>query len=238
MTKKADIREVSITSHIIETVSYDEFIGDLEAEVVNRHRLDVAGRFIEERANADGSGSSRLEIFDQVVHGQARVDDVFDDQDIFVDDGGREIAGQANDPRALGACAVRRDGKEIDDQRQIDVTGEIGKKEITSAQNADQDEIFVLIVLGDLRTEFLDTGMDLFLSKQDLEGRVFEDRHDDISLCGGLGACGPLLNRRITRRQRIFVGKRNEGNGGSDRRKQGRKRGVRLEVGIEKRRQK
>lgn len=226
MTKKADVREVSITSHIIESVSDDKFVGDLEAEVVNCDGLDVAGRFIEERADADRTGFSCLEIFDQVVHGQACVDDIFDDEDIFVDDGGREVAGQANDPRALGACAVRRDRKKVDDQRQIDVTGEIGEEEVTSTQDADQDEIFVLVVLGDLRTEFLDAGMDLFLGEQDLEGRVFEDRHDDISLCGGLGACGPLLNRRVTRRQRIFVSKRNEGKGGSDRRKQGSQRRV------------
>ena len=78
----ADVRQVAVVVGVVEAVADDKFVGDLEAAHVGLVALRVPCRLVEEGDGRDGRGIARAEELAQVLHREAGVDDVFDDDDV------------------------------------------------------------------------------------------------------------------------------------------------------------
>src|SRR5579862_4409061 len=87
----ADERQIPVALGEVEPVADDEAVLDREPEVVDLHRHARPGGLVEERADPDAPRLPRAKQVHQVRDGQARVDDVLDQQDVLVIDGAREV---------------------------------------------------------------------------------------------------------------------------------------------------
>lgn len=80
----ADAGEVAVLALVVHAVADDEFVFDFEAYVVGLDGGGAAGLFVEEDDGAEGLG---LEVVDEAVahagEGEAGVEDVVDEQDVF-----------------------------------------------------------------------------------------------------------------------------------------------------------
>src|ERR1039458_902405 len=81
-----DERQVAMALGIVEPVADDEAIGDLEADVAGR-KVHLAPLGLgQQRAHLERARIARAEVAHQVLQGQARIDDVLDDQHVAVFD--------------------------------------------------------------------------------------------------------------------------------------------------------
>src|SRR5438105_2233269 len=70
--------EIAVTLGKIEAVAEHEVVLDLEAHEADGGGDDAPGRAVEQRASGDGAGLTPGQLVEQIGQGQARVDDVLD----------------------------------------------------------------------------------------------------------------------------------------------------------------
>ena len=106
--ENANVGQIAVQFGVIEAVADHEFVGDVEAQVVDaeRHRGVAPGRFVEEGADAHAGRLALAELGVQVGQGQAAVDDVFDDDDVLAGDVHIEVFEQSDHTTGMGAAAV------------------------------------------------------------------------------------------------------------------------------------
>src|SRR5581483_699839 len=91
-----------------------EPVRDLEAHVADVH-VDLApGGLGQEGADLQGGRLPGLQVPDEVGEGEARVDDVLDDEHVAALDVDVEVLQDPDDPRGVGRGAVARDRHEVD----------------------------------------------------------------------------------------------------------------------------
>ncbi len=158
---RPDEGEVAVAFGPVQPVADDEAIFDGEAEVVDGY-LDLGARwFVEESADLDARRAPGTEQLEEVGDGEARVDDVLDDEDVFAFDGAAEVLGDLDDAARAGAFTVATDAEELDAERGADSAGEVGGEDEAALEDADEDQAAVGVVFGDLLAELLDAGRDL-----------------------------------------------------------------------------
>ena len=126
-------------SRVIEAVADDELVLDLESDIFH---LDVdlaAARLAQQAGRAQRFRVARAKHVLQVAQCQARIDDVFDDNDVAALERRVEVFEQSNLARALRGRAVARDGDEVErDRARSNGTREIGKKDERALQDGDE----------------------------------------------------------------------------------------------------
>ncbi len=157
----ADVGEVAKAFAIVEAVAEHKMVFDGEADVVEGDFDDLVGGLVEEGADANAAWGAGAHIFDEIVHREACIDDIFDDEDVFVVDGDGEVGGHANDAAAAGARAVAGEAKEIADAGQVDVANEVGEEGKDALEDADDGEIQTFVITGNLRAEAGASGLDV-----------------------------------------------------------------------------
>lgn len=80
--QNADVGEIAVVICVIEAVADDELVRDLEAAHIGLVALGMARRLVQERDRRNGCGVPCAEELTQVLHGEARIDDVLDDDDM------------------------------------------------------------------------------------------------------------------------------------------------------------
>ena len=101
-----DARQGAVVFGVVEAITDNELVGNVET---NQGNLDInlgSGRLAKQRDNLDRRGTAGLEVRNQPAQGQARVDDVFDDQDVATKNVGVEVFEDPHDARRNGARAV------------------------------------------------------------------------------------------------------------------------------------
>src|SRR5690606_29238404 len=104
----------------------DELIGDVEADVLH---VDVDARRLrlaQEGRDLDAARAARAKVGQQPLQGQARVDDVLDDQHVAPGDITGEILEDAHHAGGLRAGAVGGDRHPVHLDLQVDLAGEVG----------------------------------------------------------------------------------------------------------------
>ncbi len=87
----ANVGQIAIALSVVHAVADDEQVGDGEADVVSVDFLDAAGRLIEQRRNAERLWVLLREELSEIGKGQAGVENVLNDEDIFaLDVAGRD----------------------------------------------------------------------------------------------------------------------------------------------------
>jgi len=77
-----DVGEVSVKAVVVEAVSDDEFIGDIESGEFAGDLGGSPGVFVEEDAGADGGGGLFFDGVADELEGLAGVEDVVDEDDM------------------------------------------------------------------------------------------------------------------------------------------------------------
>ena len=165
---EADVGEVAIALGVIHAKADDEEVGDGEADVV---RIDVflaAGGLVEEGGDAEALGVLLEEELAQIAEGEAGVEYVFHDEDVFAFDGLVEVLDELDCAGGAVALAVAGDGDKVKGGVNGDGAGEVGEEGSCALENADHDELFAFEVGGDLRAYFLDAGGNLLAGVEDL----------------------------------------------------------------------
>ena len=80
--QNAEIRQIAIVLREIETVADNEFVGNVEAAIVNFNVDFTARRLVEERADFDAVRLFVHEVINKVAHGRAGVDNVLNEQNV------------------------------------------------------------------------------------------------------------------------------------------------------------
>ena len=122
-----------------------------------------------------------LEIFQQVAHRRARIDDVLDDDEVLALDVVVEVLENLDGACRRRAVAIARCNHEIEMHGQVDGADEVRVEDGRALEDADAIDVFlrILVVLGDLRAEFRHLGLELFFRKVDLCDVVV---HHDVFL--------------------------------------------------------
>ena len=116
----ANDAQVPVELAVVEAVADDELVRDREADVVDRDLDEPPGRLVEQRADAQRARVLAAQVADQVVEGEAGVDDVLDDEDVASVDARREVLEDPDQARRLGRRpAVRGDLHEVDPDRDV-----------------------------------------------------------------------------------------------------------------------
>ena len=77
------IRKIAVLLGIVEPVSNDEFVRDLEAAVIDRNIAYTSVRLVKEGAKAHALRLSVLDKFKQAAECPAGIDDILDHQDVL-----------------------------------------------------------------------------------------------------------------------------------------------------------
>ena len=80
--QNAQVRQIAVMLREVQSVADNEFVGNFKAAVIDFHVDFAARRLVEQRADFDAGGLLVEEIIDEVIHCRARIDDVFDEQDV------------------------------------------------------------------------------------------------------------------------------------------------------------
>lgn len=86
-----NLRQVPELFGIVQSVADDEFVGDFDAAVVDGDVGKAAGGLAEDGADADTSGLTESKELLEMLQGQAGVDHVLDEEDMFAADVGVDV---------------------------------------------------------------------------------------------------------------------------------------------------
>src|SRR4051812_48931043 len=151
--KRSYIRQVAVALGVVQAVADGELVRDLEAHVA-RNDLDLAPfRLRQQRADLQRRGVARAEIPHQILQGQARVDDVLDDQHVAALDRRVEVLEDPHHAAGVGLRAVAGHGHEVDLDRDVDLAHQIAEEEHGALQDADEQQVAAVVVARDLGPE-------------------------------------------------------------------------------------
>jgi hypothetical protein len=162
----ADEWKVAKAFGVIEAVTDDEEIGDLEADVVRADRFPAARGLLEQNTDAEAQGVGGPEAGDDVAEGLASIEDVVDNEHITSTEVEPEFFGE-DQGAGLGVGAVARDAEKIKFDRQSEVTEQVGQKKDGTVEQGDNDEVGAGGVALDLSSEAAHLGGDLGPGEQD-----------------------------------------------------------------------
>src|SRR5688572_4222116 len=113
LAQDPDVGEVAVALRVIEPVADDEQVLDGKAQVIDLDLDLLSRRLVEERAQLDRGRIARHEVLLDVLHREACIDDVFDDEDMLALDGFLEVEGDLDDTRRVGLVAVALHTEEL-----------------------------------------------------------------------------------------------------------------------------
>src|SRR5258708_37887544 len=87
---------------VVQAVADDKAVGNLKAAIKHRNVRQPAHAAVEQRAHLQAARMAFVERAQQVTQGQARIDDVLDEQDVLAFDARIEILDDANQSRLTG----------------------------------------------------------------------------------------------------------------------------------------
>src|ERR1035437_5359609 len=167
--EKADEAEVSVHLPEVETIPHNERVRDFEADIAERDLDEAPGGLVEQGADLDGAWVLTLEIAEQVIQGQAGVDDVLNEQNISAIDWRAQILEDSYQAGRFGCrSAVARDFHEVDPQRQVDAPHQVRHEWQGTLEDTDERQFVAGIVGADLPSELGHPGLDLLFCQQHL----------------------------------------------------------------------
>jgi phosphatidylglycerol---prolipoprotein diacylglyceryl transferase len=163
--KNADVGQVTKAFLVIHPVADHEMVGYGERDIVGVDLLQAPRRLIQAGCDLQGFGFVLLQQFAQKNQGQARIQDVFDQDHVSPPDRSVQILNQSY--RAAGLYPlVARNGYEIERGLDRNTPGQVGKKDGRPLQHAYQQNSLSSKVVAYLRADFRHAGGDLLAPEQ------------------------------------------------------------------------
>ena len=137
----------------------------------------------QEGSDLQRGGLAALKVLHQVLEGQARVQNVLDDQHVATTDVDIQVLNDTHDARRLHTVAIARNSHEIDVGRQLDLAHQVAHKDNGAAQDRDQHQILTSVVARNLLAQARNDTFDILLRKQNLLDIRMLRSHDNPFLC-------------------------------------------------------
>ncbi len=191
--EEADVFYVAVDLGVVHAVADDEVVGDFEGDVVGLDGDEAAIGLVEAGGDLERGGFVLEHEAAEVGHGEAGVEDVFDEDDVLAFDGVVDVLDELDGAGGDAGAAVGGDGDEVEGGVDLDGAGEIGEEDGGAFEHADEDDGLAGVVGGDVLAEGGDAIGDLLLGDEDGHtrgGREFGGagghRHEGIAE-GSLG---------------------------------------------------
>ena len=131
--------------------------------------LDLRGRGLAERgADFHRGRAAGFKVGLEPGQGQAGVNDVLDDQDILAHEVRVQVLEDADNPRGLGAGAVGGNSHPVHGDVAVECPGEVCHDHHRPLEHTNNEDFTAFVVLVDLRSEFGDPVLDLFLGVENV----------------------------------------------------------------------
>ena len=176
---EADVRQVAVALGVVHAIADDKEVGDGESDIIGVDLFEAAGGLVKQGSDAERFWMLLEKQLAQVAEGEAGIENVFDDENVFALDGLVEIFDQLDCAGGAIAFAVAGGGDEIKGRVDLDGPGEIGKEGRGALEHADHDELFAVQVLGDLGAHFGDPVSNLLTGVEDLKAFIRDGSHAD-----------------------------------------------------------
>jgi hypothetical protein len=190
--KRPDEGEVAVALGVIEAVTDNEKIGNLESDVMGPDDFLSASGLFEENANPEAPGAGGTKPGHDSFEGLAGVEDVVDDEDVAATEIEPHFLGE-DEFAGLGFRAIAGDAKEIQFDWQGKVAEQIGEEEDRTVEEGDDDEFGAGGIALDLAREMANAGGDLGAGEQNA-GDVVPPAARDGSRPGGSEPVGAAFS--------------------------------------------
>src|SRR3970040_2417184 len=162
-----DIGKRAMPIRVIQAVSHDPQVGDVDHEVIDFHVLLETLTVPHQDAGLQGGRFAREQDIQEVFERVPGVDDILDEQNVLPRDVRTEIHDEAHGPGRCGVLPVGGKGHEIDAPGDGEKPGKVGKENEAPPKNADQEQFLRLVVIRGLLTcQLPDPMPDLFLGNE------------------------------------------------------------------------
>jgi len=169
-----EIGQVPVALADVEAEADEELVRDGEANVPDGEILDEPPvRAVEQGHHGERRRAAERQGLAEVIQGEARVDDVLDDQDVAVGELLVEVL-QEPDPRVAARVGVGAVAGELDEVERVgdrDRPGEVGDEDDARLERRDEQRLAGFVVLGDLAAELADARRQLLTREVDLPDR-------------------------------------------------------------------
>src|SRR5215212_2988118 len=142
--------QIPVTTVVVEPVANDELVRNVETDVGHIHGAPDRLRLAERGHDFEAGGASGKQVADQIGEGQARVDDVLNDQHVHTGDVGAQILENPYHARGLGTGAVRRYGHPVHPAVAGQGPGQVRHHHHGTIQHTDQQQVLALVVAIDI----------------------------------------------------------------------------------------
>jgi hypothetical protein len=166
-----EVRQIAVALPEIEPVAHEQLVGHRETHVADGHVLhEAAIGAIEERHRGERGRFAERECLAEVVERQARVDHVFDDQDVAAGDLRIQILEEADAGMAplVGTGRVACELDEVEAVVDRQGAGQVRDEDDARFERRDEQRLPIFVVTGDLAPELADTRPQLLAREVDL----------------------------------------------------------------------
>src|SRR5439155_1033696 len=156
LSEDGEVGQVAILVVVVQPVTDDKGIGDVEAKVVRLQGDGLPTELAEQHHDADGQRAEVAQVADKMGKRVARIEDVVQQQDVTAANVGNEVGADAQLVGRGDGTAITRRLKEADAQRQVEAANKVGEENQAAGQHADDGERLAVVVLGNLPGQFAD----------------------------------------------------------------------------------
>jgi hypothetical protein len=164
--EEADVVDAAVALGVVHAIADDEAVGDGEAYVVGFDGDEAALGFVETGGDLERCRFVLEHEAAEVAEGEAGVEDVFDEDDVFAFDGIVDVLYELDGAGGDLGAAVAGDGDEVEGVVDLDGAGEVGEEDGSAFEDADEDDAVSGVVGGDLLADGVDAGGDLLFGEE------------------------------------------------------------------------
>src|SRR5262249_53405732 len=148
LSEDGEVRQVAIFVVVVQSVTDDKSIRDVETEVVGLQGNGLPTELAEQHHDTDRKWAEVTQVADQMGERLAGSEDIVQQQDVTAMDVGNEVGADAQLAGRGGGPSIARRLEEADAQRQVEAADEVGEEDQAAGQHADDGERLTVIVLG------------------------------------------------------------------------------------------
>jgi len=168
--EEADVVYAAVAFGVVHAVADDELVGDFEGYVVGFDRDEATLGLVEAGGDLKRGGLVLEHQAAEVAEGEAGVEDVFDDDDVFALDGVVDVFDELDGSGRDTGTAVAGDGDEVEGVIDADGAGEVSEEDGCAFEDAYQDNGLAGVIGGDLGADGFGAFGDLFFGEEDRHG--------------------------------------------------------------------
>ena len=152
-------RQVAVAFREVQSIANNKLVGNIESHFSHVFNFYLQRIWLAQQSHdRQGPWLAVIQVLHQPGQGEARVDDVLDDQHIAVLDLPIQILKNTHHARGTSGISIRADSHEFQLHRYIQFAGEVGNEEHRALEHADQDQVIlgVLVLFAGRLGQFAD----------------------------------------------------------------------------------